>query len=299
MGDSKRIVSMHIDEVSGVDRPANEIPGWVLTKAADAVEALEKTDYTAEQRKTMAGNGQALPDGSFPIANVSDLENAIRAIGRASDPAAAKAHIKKRAAALGATDKIPDDWAKMDDKQTANLITKFLDFLKKSDDASKEELEMDKAELIAVLDEREAAQDERIAKAVGDALAAAKTADAEAAAEAEKVEKDAADKAAADAAAAADAGTATDDKPAEIDTAAFAKAEDVAAIAADIENITGTLEKVVETLGEVVKKGAARTSLAQEPAKGDDGEPVKKQFSGLVEAALSKPGERVTMTGPR
>ena len=42
-----------------------------------------------------------MPDGSFPIANVEDLKNAIQSIGRAKDPDAAKAHIKKRARDLG------------------------------------------------------------------------------------------------------------------------------------------------------------------------------------------------------
>lgn len=67
-------------------------------------------NYTAEERRDMAKNGQALPDGSFPIKDVEDLRNAIQAIGRASDPAAAKAHIKKRARALGQTELIPEDW---------------------------------------------------------------------------------------------------------------------------------------------------------------------------------------------
>jgi hypothetical protein len=64
-----------------------------------------------DERKRLADEGKALPDGSFPIDTVEDLENAIQAIGRASDPDAAKAHIKKRARELGEEDLIPDDWA--------------------------------------------------------------------------------------------------------------------------------------------------------------------------------------------
>ena len=67
-------------------------------------------DVPAADRKKMAKAGTAMPDGSFPIANEQDLRNAIQAIGRAKDPAAAKAHIKKRAAALGKSDLIPDGW---------------------------------------------------------------------------------------------------------------------------------------------------------------------------------------------
>ena len=51
-----------------------------------------------------------MPDGSFPIANVKDLKNAIKSVGRSKNPAAAKAHIKKRARALGNTKLLPEDW---------------------------------------------------------------------------------------------------------------------------------------------------------------------------------------------
>src|SRR5581483_10273376 len=71
---------------------------------------LIERKFTADERKAAAKSGAAMPDGSFPIENKSDLENAIRAVGRASNPAVAKAHIKKRAKALGATASLPDDW---------------------------------------------------------------------------------------------------------------------------------------------------------------------------------------------
>jgi 8-oxo-dGTP pyrophosphatase MutT (NUDIX family) len=68
-------------------------------------------DVPTKERKDLADEGKALPDGSFPIANEKDLRNAIQAIGRAKDPDKAKAHIKKRARALGKSDLIPEDWA--------------------------------------------------------------------------------------------------------------------------------------------------------------------------------------------
>jgi hypothetical protein len=61
-------------------------------------------------RNSMAKEGTALPDGSFPIATKTDLENAIQAYGRASDKKAAKLHIMKRAQALGAESLIPTSW---------------------------------------------------------------------------------------------------------------------------------------------------------------------------------------------
>lgn len=68
--------------------------------------------FTAEQRKKLAKSGAAMKDGSFPIATEEDLKNAIRAVGRASNPAGAKRHIIKRAKALGLTKLLPDAWRK-------------------------------------------------------------------------------------------------------------------------------------------------------------------------------------------
>ena len=85
--------------------------------AAEAVIA-EFRDISADERKRLAEEGEALPDGSFPIANVEDLRNAIQSIGRASDPEEAKAHIRKRARELDQEDLIPEDW----DAQVEALI---------------------------------------------------------------------------------------------------------------------------------------------------------------------------------
>lgn len=67
---------------------------------------VEKRDYNTAERKEMASKGWALPDGSFPIANEADLMAAMQSIGRAKNPGAAKRHIKRRAKALGLTDKL-------------------------------------------------------------------------------------------------------------------------------------------------------------------------------------------------
>ncbi len=76
-----------------------------------AILASAFRDIPADERKKLADEGKALPDGSFPIANVDDLKNAIQAIGRAKDPEAARAHIKKRARELGEEKLIPEDWS--------------------------------------------------------------------------------------------------------------------------------------------------------------------------------------------
>ena len=73
---------------------------------------MEKRDYNERARRRMAASGQAMPDGSFPIANRADLQNAIQSVGRAKDYEAAKRHIIARARALGLTEMLPEDWKK-------------------------------------------------------------------------------------------------------------------------------------------------------------------------------------------
>lgn len=73
---------------------------------------VQKRDYSTEARRRMAESGQAMPDGSFPIANRADLQNAIQSVGRASNYDAARRHIISRARALGAEDMLPEDWRK-------------------------------------------------------------------------------------------------------------------------------------------------------------------------------------------
>ena len=82
----------------------------VAKLADDCCPELEKKDYSPKQRRALAARGQAMPDGSFPIANVADLRNAIQSVGRAANYEKAKAHISRRARALGRTDLLPADW---------------------------------------------------------------------------------------------------------------------------------------------------------------------------------------------
>ena len=76
----------------------------------NGAESLEKADFTEEQRDKLAKKKEALPDGSFPIRNKSDLKNAIRLAGNAKNPERARRWIKRRAKTLGAEDMIPDTW---------------------------------------------------------------------------------------------------------------------------------------------------------------------------------------------
>jgi hypothetical protein len=71
---------------------------------------LIKRKFNTKQREEMAQSGEAMPDGSYPIANRTDLMNAIRSWGRGGSDPKVKAHIKRRAKALDAIDMIPDNW---------------------------------------------------------------------------------------------------------------------------------------------------------------------------------------------
>lgn len=71
---------------------------------------MEKRDYSAATRERMAREGTAMRDGSFPIANETDLRNAIQSVGRAGNYDAARRHIIRRARALSLTQLLPEDW---------------------------------------------------------------------------------------------------------------------------------------------------------------------------------------------
>lgn len=99
-----------------------EQPTITIEQVADPVEVtkavqeeLAKRDFSDEKRQELADKGHALPDGSFPIENVTDLKNAIQAHGRAANKTKARAHIKKRAKDLGRSDLIPEEWGKAAD----------------------------------------------------------------------------------------------------------------------------------------------------------------------------------------
>lgn len=64
---------------------------------------------TAAERRESKDKGNTL-DGSFPIDNGDDLDNAIQAVGRAKDVEAARRHIIGRAKELGMDNRIPEHW---------------------------------------------------------------------------------------------------------------------------------------------------------------------------------------------
>ena len=104
--DKWRELSILDDEDAPLDVDA------LRAKVAAAQAVVEFADISEEARKRLAEEGKALPDGSYPIRNVDDLKNAIRAYGRSkpSDRAKVRRHIMKRARQLKQGDMIPDEW---------------------------------------------------------------------------------------------------------------------------------------------------------------------------------------------
>lgn len=119
--------NIRLSELSLVKRGANKGARVVLVKHDDSglvdyPNSVTKRDFTQAERDAAASNHDAMADGSFPIKNTSDLANAIRLAGNAKNPDAARAHIKARAKALGASDKIPETWSKSAVDEIEKLI---------------------------------------------------------------------------------------------------------------------------------------------------------------------------------
>jgi hypothetical protein len=110
------------DVFVGVDGTGIRIDEYDATEVeeieAEAAEIALKRAYNEESRTEMAEEGMALPDGSYPIKDETDLQNAVQAFGRAKDKEAAKRHIMKRARDLGKEDMIPENWMNDSDEKS-------------------------------------------------------------------------------------------------------------------------------------------------------------------------------------
>jgi hypothetical protein len=112
------------DKVAKADALADEAIAWTAEEAEraeadDAEEAVEllkaARTFSAAERKRHAASGAALPDGSYPIPDKGALKRAMQSVGRAptSKRAKVKAHIRRRAKALGATSMLSEAFAKV------------------------------------------------------------------------------------------------------------------------------------------------------------------------------------------
>ena len=86
------------------------IPRGGYARAETGHEDVDMADLDTAERRKLADQGKALPDGSFPIRDREDLKDAIQSYGRANDKAEAKRWIKRRARELNAEKDLPEDW---------------------------------------------------------------------------------------------------------------------------------------------------------------------------------------------
>lgn len=93
------------------DRPGHPGTGKPMPGNHQPAVLVNAGKYKQADRDKMASSGEAMPDGSYPIADAEDLRNAIHAVGRGgADHDAIRKHVMKRAAALGMSSEIPDNW---------------------------------------------------------------------------------------------------------------------------------------------------------------------------------------------
>ena len=95
---------------AAVSIPEEMGKGEIMTQDIWLGSGFSKRDYSPEARRRMAESGNAMPDGSYPIANRQDLMNAIRSWGRGGADPKVKAHIIRRAKELNAENMIPENW---------------------------------------------------------------------------------------------------------------------------------------------------------------------------------------------
>lgn len=76
--------------------------------------------FSTDVRKKYSAFGVAMSNGSYPIPDSDALSRAVSSFGH-NATAAVKDHIKKRAAALGLTSKLPDDWSGTKEAGIANF----------------------------------------------------------------------------------------------------------------------------------------------------------------------------------
>lgn len=83
----------------------------VNVSVISAPPTADKADLSAAGRKKAAASGAAMSDGAYPISTKADLRKAIGAVGRGgADHDKIRAHIIKRAKALGLEALVPDNW---------------------------------------------------------------------------------------------------------------------------------------------------------------------------------------------
>ncbi len=100
-------------DIAGYTAARSTEPAGAAGKyVANAVKKMliQKREIGQKKRENLASKGEALPGGGYPIENRGDLMNARRSIGRAKNPAATRALVRRRARDLGV--KLPSTFSK-------------------------------------------------------------------------------------------------------------------------------------------------------------------------------------------
>jgi hypothetical protein len=108
----QRRVNIHRRAEEKTMKLSAAVKAYLKRNAITEAMAVAKRNFSAKERRAATAVGHAMPGGGYPINDVSDLHNAIQAIGRAKNPGKTKAHIRRQAARLGATSALPESWGK-------------------------------------------------------------------------------------------------------------------------------------------------------------------------------------------
>lgn len=125
----------NIKKILGIPMEDKKLEVEILAKALkegkitpdffrDAIsKAKNKTYFSDKERKDLAKEGEAMPNGKYPIRNAQDLHDAIKLVGASDMPKSeVKAWIKKRAKDLGLEDELPDTWRDKNDVEKSIKI---------------------------------------------------------------------------------------------------------------------------------------------------------------------------------
>jgi len=147
---------------------AQEDDGNFMKDIDDTINVIKAhRKFGSDERKSLASEGKALPDGSYPIPDADALRRAaILARSGHGDVAAAKRLIAKRARELGVTNPLSDTDAQKDAPEsvepveTSEAVTKAEDETFTREDVSKMIADALAETVEAVTKERDAARDE-------------------------------------------------------------------------------------------------------------------------------------------
>lgn len=120
-------------DVTPGDTEMSDEEDYSLTASGEYYAVTFANALDRESRMRAAKSGKAMPDGSYPIRNVGELQKAIQAYGRSGNKAATKRWIMRRARELNRTDLIPDNWGSASLRVELDTLTEALAQQKESD----------------------------------------------------------------------------------------------------------------------------------------------------------------------